>query len=124
MMRKFNRYAIAGAITIFLLQVSPSGVAASPAWCNAEALNPTEQIICDDPTLSQADALLEQLYRAILSFRGLEGHEGMWPGEIISNQRDWIVERNNLRDRTEILDAYSARIQSLTSVLKLRWQPL
>ena len=124
MMTILSKYAIAGAFTLFLLQVSPSSIAASPAWCNAETLNPTEQIICDDPTLSQADALLEQLYRAILSFRGLEGHEGMWPGEIISNQRDWIVERNNLRDRGEILDAYSARIQSLTSVLKLRWQPL
>ncbi|MFK8075112.1 MAG: hypothetical protein AB8B84_00905 [Granulosicoccus sp.] len=45
-------------------------------------------------------------------------------GKVISNQRDWIGERNDLRDRAEILDAYSVGIQSLTGVLKLRWQPL
>lgn len=110
-------------MSLLCLVVQTTAHAATPIWCSAESLNPTEQLICDDPTLSKADALLEQLYRAILSFRGLEGHEGMWPSEIISNQRDWIASRNSLTDRSDILDSYAARIQSLTNVLKLRWQP-
>lgn len=112
------------SILLVVFQLPTMSYAATPAWCNANTLEPAEQIICTDPTLSKADALLEQLYRAILSFRGLEGHEGMWPSEIISNQRDWVATRNTLTDKSDILDSYSARIQSLTNVLKLRWQPI
>ncbi len=112
------------ALVLFITQTSTPSFAATPAWCTADTLTPVEQTICDDTTLSQADALLDQLYRAVLSFRGLEGHEGMWPGEIISDQREWIEQRNTLQGRSEILEAYSNRIQTLTQVLKLRWQPL
>lgn len=103
--------------------MTPAALAAQPAWCSKGNLQETETIICNDATLSQADALLEQMYRAVLGFRGLEGHEGVWPGEIVADQREWVSERDRLREKADILDAYSERIKSLTQMLKLRWQP-
>ncbi|MFT5897025.1 MAG: hypothetical protein ACI8VW_003909, partial [bacterium] len=88
-----------------------SVIAAQPVWCNNAGLLEAEITICNDETLSKADSLLDQMYRAVLSFRGLEGHEGMWPSEIISNQRDWLEQRNKLSGRFDILDAYTTRIE-------------
>ena len=121
---KLNAIKIAPALVLLVSSTLPSSaIAAQPVWCKKANLTVTETTICDDNTLSKADLLLDHMYRAVLSFRGLEGHEGMWPGEIISDQRDFLEQRDKLTDKAEILDVYTTRIKSLTQMLKLRWQP-
>jgi uncharacterized protein len=100
-----------------------SAIAAQPAWCNKADLLDAEATICNDKTLSKADSLLDQMYKAVLSFRGLEGQEGMRPSEIIANQRDWLEQRNRLSEKSDILDAYTTRIKTLTQMLTPRSQP-
>lgn len=103
--------------------VSNPAIAAQPTWCKKPELTNIEATICNDDTLSKADSLLDQMYRAVLSYRGLEGHEGMWPGEIISDQQEFLEKRNKLSTKSDILEIYTTRIKSLTNMLKLRWQP-
>ena len=103
--------------------LSNSALASEPAWCETTELSSTELTICNEPTLSKADLLVDQMYKAVLSFRGMEGHEGMWPGEIISNQRDFLEQRNKLTKKSDILTAYTQRINALSNMLQLRWQP-
>jgi uncharacterized protein len=112
------------ALALLLSSAMPGSVmAAEPPWCKKAELTQVETTICEDKTLSKADSLLDQMYRATLSFSGLEGHEGMWPGEIISDQRDFLEERNKLTGKADILEAYTNRIRTLTLMLKLRWEP-
>jgi len=66
--------------------------------------------------------MVAQLYQSVLAFRGTEGHEGHWPGEVISNQLDWIEHRNSLTEKADLLEAYVERIQILANALKNRWQ--
>ncbi|MFT5895426.1 MAG: hypothetical protein ACI8VW_002301 [bacterium] len=97
-----------------------SAFTAQPVWCSKTDLLDTEITICNNKTLSKADSLLDQMYRAVLSFRGLEG---MWPDEVTSNQRDWFEQRNTLSEKSDILDAYTTRIKALTQMLIVRLQP-
>ncbi len=103
------------------LFITHSALAAAPKWCSAESLTPVEKTICTDPSLSAADIMVDQLYQSVLSYRGQEGHEGHWPGEVISNQRDWLASRSLLIEKSDILDAYTARINALANALKNRW---
>lgn len=93
---------------------------ASPKWCEADKLTKVEQVICDDNVLATSDILMASLYKEIMSYRGKEGHEGHWPGEIISNQRDWVKERNATSKRVKLLDLYMTRIQELHLALQNR----
>jgi uncharacterized protein len=99
-----------------------SAMAAQPPWCNKVELSEVEITICEDKTLSKADSLLDQMYRATLSFSGLAGHEGLWPSEIIADQRNFLEQRKTLSGKADILDAYTARIKVLTHMLKTRWE--
>ena len=94
--------------------------ATGPKWCSADSLSKVEKVICDDAVLAASDVLMSGLYKEVMSYRGKEGHEGNWPGEVISNQRDWVVKRNESTDRVKILDAYMARIPELYGVLQNR----
>lgn len=100
--------------------MSISAIAAQPAWCNKTNLLEAEVTICNDKILSKADSLLDQMYRAVLSLRGFEGDNGIGPGDIISDQRDWLEQRNKLSGKPDILDAYTTRLKALTVILKLR----
>lgn len=112
-----------GLVLLISSSIPTSAMAASPPWCEKVELTEVEITICDDKTLSKADSLLDQMYRATLSFSGLEGHEGLWPSEIIADQRDFLEQRNTLSGKADILDAYTARIKVLTQMLKTRWEP-
>ena len=80
---------------------------------------PVEMLICGDDTLLAAERLMSRIHGDLMSYRGKEGHEGMWPGEVKSNQRDWLVSRNKSKNETDILDSYMSRIQELYRVLKV-----
>ena len=111
------------ALALLICSSMPmSAMAAQPPWCKKVELSEVEVTICDDKTLSKADSLLDQMYRATLSFSGLEGHEGLWPTEIIADQRDFMEQRNTLSGKADILDAYTARIKVLTHMLRARWE--
>jgi len=109
------------AFAIFGSSLTSVAIAETPAWCNAESLNPTEQTICNDVTLSKADSLMTQVYRTLLAQPKQAGEESLGPSEIISDQREWINQRNQLVEKSDLLDAYTARIQALTNVLVRTW---
>lgn len=91
-----------------------------PQWCESDKLSKVEKVICGDVVLSASDVLMSGLYKEVMSYRGKEGHEGHWPGEVISNQRDWVKKRNESADRVKILDAYMTRIPELYRLLQNR----
>lgn len=109
--------------TLLLLLVSyttlPANASEKPAWCSKKALTDTEITICNDKNLSKADRLLDQMYRAVLSFNELRDDESVRSSDIIADQHNWIEKRNTLSDKAEILDAYSTRIKILTRMVKV-----
>jgi len=84
-----------------------------PKWCSSDRLSKTEHIICSDRFLREADILLSKTYKKLMSYRGKEGHEGMWYREVKDNQKDWLKERNRLSDRSKIMDSYMDNIKLL-----------
>lgn len=105
---------------LFLLNTSVLAEEYKPKWCEAEKLSEVETLICEDGTLRSADALMDQLYKELMSYKGKEGHEGMWYREVKSDQIDWLAKRNNAKNRVEVLDAYMSRNNELYSFLKDR----
>jgi len=100
-------------------------------WCNAKKLSIPEQNICGSVNLRAADSLLNSTYKKLLSFRGKEGQEGMWSGEVKSNQLEWMKERNKLIEENAfslemsesylemlVLGKYLSRINDLYSSVK------
>ncbi len=107
-------------IVLFLVTSQPVSVfAATPAWCSANDLSEAQLDACDDPSVSQADQMVTQLYRAVLALRGISNRTGIRPAQIISDQREWVENLGQLSDAEDIREAYTNRIQALTNVLKL-----
>lgn len=108
-------------LSLLISSLMPTAaIAAQPAWCSKTDLLEAETTICNDKTLSRADSLLDQMYRAVLSFRSFEGDSSIGSSDIISDQRDWLEQRNKLSGKPDILDAYTTRLKALTVILKLR----
>ena len=108
--------AYAALLSLFTLQ-SATAHESAPKWCKSSNLNAVETMICGDKALSGADMLMSHIYQQVMAFRGEEGHEGHWPGEVISNQQDWISARNKAKSQAQILDAYMTRNQELYRIL-------
>jgi uncharacterized protein len=88
----------------FMLAASPA-VAATPSWCSAQTLNPSERTICADENLGRLDLQLNEAYREALRVA---------PD---LDQRDWLAERNRCGRRLTCLeDAYRSRITELWAV--------
>ena len=90
----------------------------TPSWCKSKNLKTVEQYICDSQILGSADTLLNELYKSVMSYKGKEGQEGMWAGEVKGSQVEWIKERNKLEDEDEVLGSYMGRIDDLYATLK------
>lgn len=118
-----SKSVLATSVLLFFsstIALADSNTVITPSWCETEELSKTEKVICDDPILASSDILMTGLYAEVMSYRGKEGHEGHWPGEVKSNQRDWMEKRNESADREKLLDAYMMRIQALYSALQNR----
>jgi uncharacterized protein len=88
----------------FMLAASPT-VAATPSWCRAPSLNPSERTICADEILGRLDLQLNEAYQEALRVA---------PD---LDQRDWLAERNRYGRRLTCLeDAYRSRITELWAV--------
>ena len=86
-------------------------------WCNSSKLTMIEKRICSDPALRASEVLLSQLYKEIMSYRGKEGHEGHWPDSLRDAQKRWLKKRNQLLERSALLNIYMLRIQRLHQFL-------
>lgn len=91
-----------------------------PKWCESASLSKVEKLICGDKSLRAADVLMSGVYKELMSYRGKEGHEGMWGREVSSNQKDWIEERNKMTESSKLMDAYMSRTQELYRNLQQR----
>ncbi|EIJ36301.1 lysozyme inhibitor LprI family protein [Thiothrix nivea] len=87
-------------------------------WCKANTLSATEKLICADAGLQAADNLMDSLYQEVMSYKGKPGHEGMWSGEVQSDQQDWLKSRNQLSAKNPLMDSYLQRIGELQTTLK------
>ena len=88
-----------------------------PKWCKSTGLTSVETMICGDKALQGADTLMSHIYKQVMTFKGKEGHEGMWYREVFSNQQDWIKARNRSKSKAQVLDAYMTRNQELYRIL-------
>ncbi len=86
-------------------------------WCSSSKLSIIEKRICSDPALRASEVLLSQLYKEIMRYRGKEGHEGHWPDSLRDEQRRWLKKRNQLLERSALLNIYMLRIQQLHQFL-------
>ena len=86
-------------------------------WCKSNKLSIIEKRICSDPALRASEVLLSQLYKEIMRYRGKEGHEGHWPDALKDEQIKWIKKRNQLLERSALLNSYILRIQQLHQLL-------
>ena len=98
---------VASVMTFGILAYADS----TPKWCSSNKLSKAERIICSDRFLQEADVLLSKTYKKLMSYRGKEGHEGMWYRELKDNQEDWLKERNKLSDKSKIMDSYMDNIK-------------
>jgi uncharacterized protein len=97
-------WKVVGAL-VFTLAVSSPALAATPSWCGAAALNPSERTICADRVLSRLDLQINEAYQEALRVA---------PDV---DQRDWLAERNRCgADLTCLEEAYRSRIAELWAV--------
>ena len=93
----------------------------TPKWCNSKkGFSTAEQYVCSSKILGSADTLLNEIYAQVMEFKGKEGQEGMWAGEVKGAQLNWIKQRNKIDDEEEVLASYMGRIDTLYSTLKVK----
>jgi uncharacterized protein len=97
-------WKVVGAL-VFTLAVSSPALAATPSWCSAVALNPSERTICADAVLSRLDLQINEAYREA---------QRVAPDV---DQRDWLDERNRCgAGLTCLEEAYRSRIAELWAI--------
>ncbi|WP_337261578.1 MULTISPECIES: lysozyme inhibitor LprI family protein [unclassified Serratia (in: enterobacteria)] len=68
-----------------------------------------ERLICSTPATQKADSDLDKVYKNALKLKG---------DEIKQNQREWIKQRNEIRNAKELLDSYNSRIDYLNKIIQ------
>lgn len=99
---------LTSAIVVLWMVALASSVHATSFDCG-KASTSVENAICADAELSDLDEFLSSLYRRALDSSGT-AHD------IKSSQRTWIRIRNACRDKACLKDAYTKRIDELTTL--------
>lgn len=84
------------------------GESTQPSFDCGGRISAVESMICDDPHLAKMDALLARTYESVRADADADGR-----AELLTGQREFLLERNQCADVECIEDAYAKRLSEL-----------
>lgn len=85
------------------------GESDQPSFDCGGRISAVEAMICDDPHLAKMDALLARTYESVRADADADGR-----AELLTGQREFLLERNQCDDVACIEDAYTERLSEIS----------